>query len=181
MYPFKISTIRTFYSLGATYPSSCVGLPKCTRNLMAHDPFNTRRADMKSQKTKAESQKAKNSRGVIKREVASDPNSLTIKMSAKKWIKKKSHFFFITYLTFYYQNKDFNCIFLHTVCRVIVEIYTAFDTWRRNLANSHHNWHFNVTDDTYFSSWFAALVNGVTTQFSICLYFCIYIRAPRDF
>lgn len=54
------------------------GLPKCTRNLMAHDPFNTRRADMKSAKTKAGSQKAKDSSRVIKREVAPNPNSLTI-------------------------------------------------------------------------------------------------------
>jgi len=46
------SAIRTFYSLGARFPSSSEGLPKCTRNLMAHDPFNTGGADMKSQKRK---------------------------------------------------------------------------------------------------------------------------------
>lgn len=84
MYPFKISAIRMFYSLEATFPSSYAGLPKCTRNLMAHDPFNTRRADMKSAKTKAGRPKAKDSGGVIKREVAPDPNSLTINMSCEK-------------------------------------------------------------------------------------------------
>lgn len=42
------STIRTFYNLGARLPSSCADLPKRTRNLMAHDPFNARGADIKS-------------------------------------------------------------------------------------------------------------------------------------
>ena len=65
------SAIHTFYSLGARLPSSCAGLPKRTHNLMAHDPFNARGADMKSRKRKWG---AKDLREVIKRVVAPNPN-----------------------------------------------------------------------------------------------------------
>lgn len=65
------SAIHTFYSLRTRLPSSCAGLPKRTRNLMAHDPFNARGADMKSRKRKWG---AEDLREVIKRVVVPNPN-----------------------------------------------------------------------------------------------------------
>lgn len=67
---------------------------------------------------------------------------------------------------FYCQNKDFNCIFLqsiffthslHWFFAELMSKFTRHSTWRPNLENQHHNWHFNVMDDTYFSSEFATL------------------------
>lgn len=68
------SAIRTFYSLGARLPSSCADLPKCTRNLMAHDPFNARGADVNSRKRKRGTKGAKNLGEIIRRMVAPNPD-----------------------------------------------------------------------------------------------------------
>lgn len=48
--------------LGARFPrigGMDAGLPKCTRNLMAHDPFNARGADMKSREQQRRARGAK--------------------------------------------------------------------------------------------------------------------------